>query len=187
MSSSCRRTIPATCVSSHCAIAGRIQNACASRPIFDLALEDSPNASIDKILDETVGSTLLFSNPSNDFVRGFAFAATSLEGPTTETIRARFFGGPGRNILTPVMVETGASDGAVRDDGRRVAAFCSEIVLPPGGETKIAIAFGQAPSREEALAAAARIGVASAQDELAATRASWAERLGKVESPHKPA
>ncbi len=31
------------------------------------------------------------------------------------------------------------------------------------------------------LAAAARVGVASAEDELAATRASWAERLGKVE------
>ncbi|HWY84903.1 MAG TPA: glycosyl transferase family 36 [Roseiarcus sp.] len=150
-------------------------------PYFDLALDDSPNASIDKILDETIGSTLLFRNPSNDFVRGFAFAATSLEGSTTETIRARFFGGPGRNILTPAMVEVGASDGAARDDGRRVAAFCSEIVLPPGGETRIAIAFGQAPTRPEALAAAARIGVASAQDELAATRASWAERLGKVE------
>jgi cyclic beta-1,2-glucan synthetase len=150
-------------------------------PFFDLALEDSPNASIDKILDETFGSTLLFNNPHNDFVRGFAFAATSLEGPTTETLRARFFGGPGRNILCPTMVETGASDGAARDDGRRVAAFCSEIVLPPGTETKIAIVFGQAPSREEALAAAARVGVASAEDELAATRASWAERLGKVE------
>src|ERR1700733_6226884 len=150
-------------------------------PYFDLALDDSPNASIDKIRDETIGSTLLFSNPSNDFVRGFAFAATSLEGSTTETIRARFFGGPGRNVLTPVMVETGVSDGAAPDDGRRVAAFCSEIVLPPGGETKIAIAFGQARSRPEALAAAARIGVASAQDELAATRASWAKRLGKVE------
>src|SRR6185437_8367139 len=145
------------------------------------ALDDSPNASIDKILDETVGSTLLFQNPHNDFVRGFAFAATSLEGPATETIRARFFGGPGRNVLTPVMVEAGASDGAARDDGRRVAAFSSEVVLPPGGEATIVIAFGEAPSREEALAAAARIGVASAQDELAATRASWAERLGKVE------
>ena len=51
----------------------------------------------------------------------------------------------------------------------------------PAAETKIAIVFGQAPSREEALAAAARVGVASAEDELAATRASWAERLGKVE------
>ncbi len=92
-------------------------------PFFDLALEDSPNASVDKIHDETVGATLLFQNPRNDFVRGFAFAATSLEQPATETIRARFFGGPGRNILTPAMVETGSSDGAARDDGRRVAAF----------------------------------------------------------------
>jgi cyclic beta-1,2-glucan synthetase len=150
-------------------------------PLFDLSLDDSPNASVDKIVDDKVGSTLLFNNPHNDFVRGFAFAATSLKGPATETIRARFFGGPGRNILAPAMVETGASDGAARDDGRRVAAFCSEIVLPPGGETKIAIAFGQAPSRPEALAAAARVGVASAEDELAATRASWAKRLGKVE------
>ena len=32
-------------------------------PFFDLALEDSPNASVDKIRDETVGSTLLFQNP----------------------------------------------------------------------------------------------------------------------------
>ena len=150
-------------------------------PFFDLALEDSPNASVDKIHDETVGATLLFQNPRNDFVRGFAFAATSLEQPATETIRARFFGGPGRNILTPAMVETGSSDGAARDDGRRVAAFAREIVLPPGGETRIAIAFGEAPTRADALAAAARLGVASAEDALAATRASWAERLGKVE------
>jgi cyclic beta-1,2-glucan synthetase len=150
-------------------------------PFFDLALEGSPNDSVDKINAETVGSTLLFRNPRNDFERGYAFAATSLQGPRTETIRARFFGGPGRNILTPAMVETGSSDGAAGDDGRRVAAFCGELTLPPGGEAKIAIAFGQAPSRDEALAAAARVRVAEAEAELAATRASWAERLGKVE------
>ena len=150
-------------------------------PFFDLSLDDSPNASVDKIVDEKVGSTLLFTNPHNDFVRGFAFAATNLESPATETIRTRFFGGPGRNVLTPVMVEAGASDRAARDDGRRVAAFSSEILLPPGAETKIAIAFGEGVSREEALASAARIGVASAEAELAATRASWAARLGKVE------
>ena len=150
-------------------------------PFFDLALEDSPNASVDKIRDETVGSTLLFQNPNNDFERGFAFVATSLRDPATETIRARFFGGPGRNILTPAMVETGASDGGARDDGRRVAAFCGELTIPPGGEAKIAIGFGQARSRAEALNAAARIGVAQAESELAATRASWAERLGRVE------
>ena len=150
-------------------------------PFFDLALEDSPNASVDKIRDETVGSTLLFQNPNNDFERGFAFAATTLRDLATETIRARFFGGPGRNILTPALVETGASDESIPDDGRRVAAFCGEITLPPGGEAKIAIGFGQAPSRVEALAAAARVGVAEAESELAATRASWAERLGRVE------
>ena len=150
-------------------------------PFFDLALEDSPNASVDKIRDETAGSTLLFQNPNNDFERGFAFAATTLRDPVTETIRARFFGGPGRNIQTPALVETGASDESVPDDGRRVAAFCGEITLPPGGEAKIAIGFGQAPSRAEALAAAARVGVAEAENELAATRASWAERLGRVE------
>ena len=81
-------------------------------PFFDLALEESPNESVDKIVDETVGSTLLFQNPRNDFERGFAFAATSMANPATETIRTRFFGGPGRDIHTPAMVETGSADGA---------------------------------------------------------------------------
>ena len=127
-------------------------------PFFDLALEESPNESVDKIHDETVGSTLLFQNPSNDFERGFAFAGTSLAEPATETIRTRFFGGPGRNVHTPAMVETGSADGAARDDGRRVAAFCGDITIPPGGEEKIVVVFGQAPSRAEALAAASRAG-----------------------------
>src|SRR5271154_5701434 len=150
-------------------------------PFFDLALEDSPNASVDKIRDETAGSTLLFQNPNNDFERGFAFAATSLPDSATETIRARFFGGPGRNVLTPALVETGASDKSVPDDGRRVAAFCGEVTLPPGGEAKIAIGFGQSPSTAEAPAPPAPEGIAEAETELAAPRASWAERLGRVE------
>ena len=151
-------------------------------PFFDLALEDSPNASIDKIHDETVGSTLLFQNPRNDFVRGFAFAATSLEGPATETIRARFFGGPGRNILTPAMVETGASDGAARDDGRRVAAFSSEIVLPPGRRNKDRDRLRRgADPRGSARRRGARRRREPPRPNLQATRASWAERLGKVE------
>ena len=79
------------------------------------------------------------------------------------------------------MVETGFADGAARDDGRRVAAFCGEISIPPGGEERIAIVFGQAPSRAEALSAASRTSVIDADAALAATRASWAERLGKVE------
>ena len=150
-------------------------------PFFDIALEESPNESVGKIRVETVGSTLLFRNPSNDFERGFAFAATSLENPTTEIMRARFFGGPGRDIHTPAMVETGAPDGAAADDGRRVAAFCADITLAPGEEKTFAIVLGQARSRGEALAAAGLASIADAVAELAATRAAWADRLGKVE------
>jgi cyclic beta-1,2-glucan synthetase len=150
-------------------------------PFFDLALEESPNESVGRIRDETVGSTLVFQNRNNDFERGYAFAATSLASPATETVRRRFFGGPGRDIHTPAMVETGAPDAAARDDGRRVAAFCGELSIAPGGEVKIVIVFGQAASRADALTAAARISIEEAEADLAATRAAWAERLGKVE------
>ena len=79
------------------------------------------------------------------------------------------------------MVETGSADGAAGDDGRRVAAFCGEVTLAPGAEATIVIVFGQAPSRAEALAAASRAAVVQAEADLAATRAAWADRLGKVE------
>jgi cyclic beta-1,2-glucan synthetase len=150
-------------------------------PFFDIALEESPNDSVGKLRDDTIGSTLLFQNPQNDFERGFAFAATSLANPVTETIRARFFGGPGRNIRTPAMVETGSADSAATDDGRRVAAFSSEVTIAPGAESKIVIVLGQASTREEALAAAGRATIAEAEAALAATRTAWAQRLDKVE------
>jgi cyclic beta-1,2-glucan synthetase len=150
-------------------------------PFFDMALEESPNESVGKIRDETAGATLLFQNRMNDFERGFAFAATNLTAPATETVRTRFFGGPGRDIHTPAMVETGAPDRSAADDGRRVAAFVSDVELPPGGEARIVVVFGQARSRAEALAAAARVSVAEAEADLAAARDSWAARLGRVE------
>ena len=150
-------------------------------PFFDIALAESPNESIGKLRAETVGPKLLFRNPSNDFERGFAFASTSLENARTETVRTRFFGGLGRDIHTPAMVETGAPDGAAADDGRRVAAFSTEIALAPGEEKTIAIVLGQARTRAEALAVAALASGPEAKAALAATRAAWAERLGKVE------
>ena len=96
-------------------------------------------------------------------------------------MRARFFGGPERDIHTPALVETGRADGSQRDDGRRVAAFAAEIELAPGAEAKIAIVFGQARDRATALAAAAAAEVETVERELAATRAAWAERLGRIE------
>ena len=150
-------------------------------PFFDISLDEGPNESLGKLKSETVGATLLFANPRNDFVRGTAFAATSLANPTTETVRARFFGGPARDVHAPAMVELGRADGSQRDDGRRVAAFAAMIDLAPGAETKIAIVFGQAGNRDEALAAAKAAEVDRVERELAATRAAWAERLGKIE------
>ena len=149
-------------------------------PFFDIALDEGPNESVGKIKGETVGATLLFENPHNDFQRGVAFAATSLPNVRTETIRARFFDGAGRNIRTPALVDTGASDLSQRDDGRRVAAFASDIELAPGAEMKIAIVLGQAGTRALALAASAAAKVETVERELAATRAAWAARLGKA-------
>jgi cyclic beta-1,2-glucan synthetase len=150
-------------------------------PFFDVALDEGANESLGKLKAETVGAKLLFENPRNDFERGTAFAATSLAEPTTETVRARFFGGPARDVHTPALVETGRADGSQRDDGRRVAAFAAEVELAPGEETKIAIVFGQARDRATALAAAAAAEVETVERELAATRAAWAERLGRIE------
>ncbi len=149
-------------------------------PFFDMALDEGPNESAGKLRDETVDGTLLFENPHNDFQRGLAFVATSFVNPATETIRARFFDGAGRNIRTPALVETGAVDASQRDDGRRVAAFAKEIDLAPGAEFKLAIVIGQAGTREGALAAAKSANVETVAAALEATRASWAERLGKL-------
>jgi cyclic beta-1,2-glucan synthetase len=150
-------------------------------PFFDMALGESPNESLGRLEAETVDGVLLFANPRNDFQRGTAFVATSLRGAATETIRKRFFGAPGRNIRTPEFVETGAGDGSQRDDGRRVAAFAGETTVAPGAEAKIVLLIGQAPTREAALSAATHVKVAEAEAQLAATRASWAKRLGVIQ------
>jgi cyclic beta-1,2-glucan synthetase len=150
-------------------------------PFFDIALDESPNESKDRLRAENANGVLLFENPRNDFERGIAFAATSLGGAACETTRTRFFGGGGRNIKTPSMVETGAPDGSMADDGRRVAAFVSDVALAPGAEIKIAIVLGEAPTRAPALVAAASASVLAVENALAATRTDWAARLTKVQ------
>ncbi len=149
-------------------------------PFFDIALAETPNASKGLLAVERVGSTLLFENPRNDFQRGIAFAATSLKDAAIETVRKRFFGGAGRNIATPVFVETGASDASQPDDGRRVAAFGRDLQLRPGEEIKVAIAFGQETDRAAAIAAAGKAEVAEVEAALAATRRFWREWLNQV-------
>ncbi len=150
-------------------------------PFFDIALDEGPNESLGKLRTTVEGDVLMFENPKNDFQRGIAFVATSFKSVTTETVRRRFFGGLCRNIVSPAMVETGAPDLSQADDGRRVAVFMSEFTLAPGASRKVAIVIGQETSREAALAAAAEADVLKAETRLAATRASWAKRLGVVE------
>jgi cyclic beta-1,2-glucan synthetase len=116
-------------------------------PFFDIVLGEDANGTKDILKSEIVDDVLMFENPKNDFVRGIAFAATSLFDPSKETIRARFFGGPGRNITSPVLVETGRPDASQRDDGRRVAVFSRDIEIAPGDEMTIAIVLGQASDR----------------------------------------
>jgi cyclic beta-1,2-glucan synthetase len=149
-------------------------------PFFDMALGESPATTKDQIASETVGEILLFQNRSNDFQRGVAFAATTLEGAATETVRARFFGAPGRNIVSPAFVETGKPDASQPDDGRRVAAFAVDWEIAPGQERQLALVFGQAQDRKGALSAAGRANLAEVKAALAATREAWSRRLAHV-------
>jgi len=149
-------------------------------PFFDIVLGENANDTRNFIKSEIVDNVLMFNNPRNDFQHGVAFAATSLLDPAKETVRARFFGGPGRNISSPAMVETGAPDASQRDDGRRVAAFSRDIEIAAGAQTTIAIVFGQAADRVLALEAARAARLADVEAQLAATRAHWARRLGAV-------
>ena len=149
-------------------------------PFFDMALDESPNESAGRLDAVSEGNALLFENKRNDFVRGVAFVTTSLENPKTEISRRHFFGALGRNISCPAFVEHGASDPAHADDGRRVAAFMSEIELEPHAEMRIAIAIGQAPTREAAVEWANQVSAEDAARRLEATRSHWAGRLGVV-------
>lgn len=124
---------------------------------------------------------LFFSNPRNDFRRGWAFAATSMDGAAWETMRAHFLGGPDHDLRRPHFVLAGTGDRNQTDDGRRVAAFAATVKVPAGGEHVAALALGMAGSLEEARAlAAASRSVAAAEAGLLATRDWWAERLGRL-------
>jgi cyclic beta-1,2-glucan synthetase len=147
---------------------------------FDIVLGEDANGTKGILTSDMVDNVLMFENPRNDFQRGIAFAATSLFDPVKETIRARFFGAPGRNITSPVLVETGAPDASQPDDGRKVAVFSRDVEIAPGAEMSIAIVIGQAADRILALDAARAARVPDVEAHLTATRAHWARTLGKV-------
>jgi cyclic beta-1,2-glucan synthetase len=153
-------------------------------PYFDMALDEGPRDSLGWLetdRDEVSGA-LLFSNPHNDFQRGWAFAATSLVDASSEIVRERFLGQTGRDLSNPVMVESGHPDGAQRDDGRRIAAFSGTLSVEAGGEASCIVVLGQAPSREAAVGLAKQLKQEeAATSALATTLAFWQSRLSAIQ------
>ncbi len=152
-------------------------------PYFEMALAQSAADSLGRleVIRDQPSEALLFSNPANDFQRGWAFAATSLTAAATETVRARFIGSAGRDLTNPVMVETGEADGSRLDSGRRVAAFAGVVTVPASGAVDVAVVLGQIETRDQACMAASTLrDPAAARAALKATRAWWAERSDTI-------
>ncbi len=153
-------------------------------PYFEMVLDENQPQSRGKLQAERDAETgvLLFSNPANDFRKGWAFAATSLVGATSEITRARFVGGKGRDLINPVMVETGEADASRRDDGSRVAAFAGIVEVPANGAVEIVAVLGQVETRAEACRIAVSLrDVASAKALSQVTREAWAQRFAKIQ------
>jgi cyclic beta-1,2-glucan synthetase len=121
-------------------------------PYFQIMLGETPLDTLGKIETDHDPElqALFFSNPLNDFCKGWAFAATSFPMEAVETVRRRFIGGLERDLTRPCMVTEGLSDPAQPDDGFRCAALAGTVTVPPGGETEIGVIFGQTAEREEA-------------------------------------
>lgn len=143
-------------------------------------LNDDSRGKLETV-SESDSSILLFRHPQNDFAAGWASAATTLEAPTTETIRSRFLGGR-QDFSTPSFAATGIPEGRVEDDGFRIAAFSELIEIPPGAEISIGAILGWAASFAEARALAARhLGVDEIRAALASTRAWWRKELSAIQ------
>ena len=146
-------------------------------PYFEIVLAETPVDSLGRIEVIEDGGVLLFSNPRNDFRKGWAFVATSIEDAAMETLRARFIGA--RNDLThPHFAMHARGDGAQSDDGRRCAAFAGDFEVAAGREVSMAVVLGHSASRETAIELAQRYrDVASTVQALTATKRWWSEQL----------
>jgi cyclic beta-1,2-glucan synthetase len=153
-------------------------------PYFQLALAENTIESRGRIetTQDAKSNTLFFTNPMNDFYRGWGFSASNLEIQTMETVRAYFVGSEGRDLTCPVMVTTGAGDPQAGDDGLRVAAFSGLVTLEADKEAEIAIVLGQAQSQAQAAGFAEALrDPARARNALAATRDYWAAQGTAIE------
>ena len=151
-------------------------------PIFEMVLAEAPSDSAGAIETQrdAGGKALYFRNPRNDFVKGWAFVATSFGPEWADTSRSRCFGDHRRGSVVPYLVEHGHPD-AAGDTINPVAAFCGTVDVRAGGETSVSVTLGQCGTLEDARAQA---DVAAdpkwAVSELAETRRYWTELLGRL-------
>ncbi|MGB7919536.1 MAG: hypothetical protein WCF40_05720, partial [Desulfobacterales bacterium] len=153
-------------------------------PYWQIMLGETPVDTCGKIVadHDRKRAALFFSNPHNDYRRGWAFAATSLSVETVETVRSRFLGGARRDLANPFMLQNGASDPCQPDDGLRCAAFVGEVRVPPAGEATVSLVFGQAPNREQAAEIICKFqDVSAAQLAFAETKQWWREYLAELQ------
>lgn len=130
---------------------------------------------------DEVRQTLFFSNPQNDFQKGWAFVAMNLPVDAYETVRSRFVGGTDRDLTNPLMVECGVPDLSQPDDGYRVAAFVGTITVPAGGEETVSVVVGQVEDRQHAADIILRYrDVRAAEHTLQKTKGWWQEMLSTL-------
>ena len=151
-------------------------------PIFEMVLDEAPSDSRGAIVSDRdpSGRTLYFSNPRNDFVKGWAFVTTSFHTEFAETARSRCLGDHARVSTVPYLVEHGHPDPAM-PNFETVAAFSGTVAVPAGGETSVSVSLGQAGQRDEAehLAHVAT-DLAWSEKMLVDTRRYWNEMLGRL-------
>jgi cyclic beta-1,2-glucan synthetase len=152
-------------------------------PYWQIVLGETPVDTCGKIVTDRDRelAALFFSNPHNDFWRGWAFAATSLRVNAFETVRSRFLGGTARDLTNPVLLHNGTSDVAQPDDGLRCAAFVGEVLVPPAGEVTVSLVFGQTQNREQAAEIIRKFqDVPTAQKAFVETKQWWVTFLEKL-------
>jgi len=123
-------------------------------PYLQVVLAEVPEDSRGAILSryDEASQALFFSNPRNEFHRGWVFVGTSLPVEACETVRARFVGGPERGLENPYMVEHGTPDASRPDDGLRIASFAGTLTVGPGCEETVVMVVGHAADPEQARA-----------------------------------
>ena len=124
----------------------------------EIILAETPPDSLGALQVEAdaTGRALYFTNPGNDFVRGWAFVSTSLDADVCEFSRAKIFGRVASDPRVPFLAEHGHADAGAEDDGRCAAGFSGAVSVPPGGVAQICVALGAAPTLEAAQALALR-------------------------------